>query len=71
MAIYTGVTLRYRGRLIDVGFRYGVYTGVSNIVGKPLNLTRKDVRKIQKLVRCKPTVQRQLAAQYEAINRFC
>jgi len=54
-----------------VGFRYGVYTGVSNIVGKPLNLTRKDVRKIQKLVRCKPTVQRQLAAQYEAINRFC
>ena len=71
MAIYTGATLRYRGRLIDVRFRYGVYNGVSITVGKPLNFTRRDIRKIQKLVRCKPTVQQQLDAQYEAIDRFC
>ncbi len=71
MAVYTVARLRYRGRLMEAVFRYGVYNGIKSIVGKSLNLTGKDVRKIQKLVRRKSTVQRQLDAQHEAIYETC
>lgn len=63
MACYCGVEVRYRGRLISVGFRYCIYNGADVKKGKSLDFPspyacnysewrkNKDLRKIFRLLR--------------------
>ncbi len=49
MAWYTSVNLRYRGRLVEVGTRYGEFTGARVVAGKHFRLEEKDLKRIYKL----------------------
>ncbi len=66
MAWYTTHLLRYRGRLVSVGTRYGRYNGASVVHGKPLDLSydsvSKDKQRLVKLFRRSRSVQQEIQA---------
>lgn len=51
MAWYCVENVRYRGRAVQVMFRYDSFMSASVEEGKPLKLTPRDVRKIKRLLR--------------------
>jgi len=53
MAWYCAETLWYRGRRVSVMFRYDCFHGARVVEGKTLRLTRRDIRRIKRLLRRK------------------
>ena len=51
MAWYCGEEVRYRGRLVYVSFRRDSYQGARVVKGKPLVFSRRDERKIKRILR--------------------
>ncbi|MBI2056369.1 MAG: hypothetical protein HYT37_03225 [Candidatus Sungbacteria bacterium] len=51
MAWYCGESVWYRGRKISVSFRYDCYQDMAVARGKPLKLTKRDERKVKRLLR--------------------
>jgi hypothetical protein len=70
MAWYTSTILRYRGRLISVTERYGVFMSAHVIKGKPLCLKDEDLLRIEKLS-SRGEARKDLDTQAEAICDPC
>ncbi len=72
MAWYTAHHLRCRGRLVEVGSRYGVYNGAMVVKGKPLDLSddSRDTLRLQKLFIRSEKVKREIGEFIEAMNRL-
>lgn len=51
MAYYCTEHVRYRGRHVRVSFRYCAYMGMRVVQGKPLELSKRDEKKIKRLLR--------------------
>lgn len=51
MATYCNETVQYRGRLVEVSFRYECYNGMYVAKGKPLEFTSRDRRKVLQILR--------------------
>lgn len=64
MAWYTGCTVRYKGSLIYVNLRYGVYMSERVISGKRVVLGERN---FERLLKRKPHVRRDLENQVKAI----
>ena len=69
MAWYTKADLRYRGRLFEVTERYGVFMSVHMLKGKPLSLSEKDLKRIEKLS-LRGETRKNLDAQVRAISNL-
>ncbi|MFH1098623.1 MAG: hypothetical protein V1723_01740 [Candidatus Uhrbacteria bacterium] len=68
MAWYSGCSLHYHGRLVDVSLRYGCIDDpscVRVVRGKPLRITDRDVRRIDRLIARKPETRRALVGPYD------
>lgn len=64
MAWYSGCSLHYRGRRVDVRLRYGSIEDpryVRVVRGKPLRFSWRDVHRIQRLIARKPETRHALA----------
>lgn len=59
MAHYSNETVRYRGRIVEVWFRYGIPHETSVKKGKPLILSQRDHEKILRILRRRGKVDRQ------------
>lgn len=51
MAWYCAESVRYRGRVVQVMFRYDSYMSSAVVQGKPFRLTSRDVMRIKRLLR--------------------
>jgi len=51
MAWYCAESVRYRGRVVVVTFRYDRYQCAEVRLGRPLRLTYRDVMRIKRLLR--------------------
>ena len=51
MAWYCAESVRYRGRVVLVMFRYDSFMDANVESGKPLKLTPRDMRKIKRILR--------------------
>ncbi|MFZ2484333.1 MAG: hypothetical protein WAX80_03575 [Minisyncoccia bacterium] len=72
MAWYMNHHLRHRGRLVEVGSRYGHYNGATVVKGKPLNLAdeySRDSIRLKKLFRRSEQVKREIQEFVEAMDR--
>lgn len=68
MAWYSGCSLHYRGRLVDVSLRYGGIDDprcVRVVRGKPLRFTWRDVRRLDRLIARKPETRHALVGPYD------
>jgi len=70
MAWYTSTTLRYRGRLISVTERYGVFMSAHVLKGKPLRFNENNLKRIEKLS-SRGEARKNLDAQAEEICHPC
>jgi len=75
MAWYDVATIRYRGRLVEVTLRYGVYHAAHVIKGKPLDLpfadgfhnqphVRREILRIERLAKREVRTATQETDQY-------
>ena len=72
MAWYTSHLLRFRGRLVEVGSRYGRYNGAIVVKGKPLDLSRysRDEKRLAKLFCRSEKVEREIQEALEAMRNY-
>src|SRR5258708_4422637 len=71
MAWYTSHQIRFRGRLVKVGSRYGAYFSAVVEKGKPLDLSdeySRDVRRLRKLFGRNRGIQRDIQEFVEAMD---
>ena len=71
MAWYTSHTLRYRGRLMEVGSRYGCFNGAQVLRGKPLRIKEysRDWKRLEKLFVRTPRIRQEISNFLDALTR--
>jgi hypothetical protein len=65
MAWYGSVTVRYRGRLVEVGLRYAGYNGTRVLKGKTLDTNGYDGPDDRRIAKMLPRVRRRDPGPFE------
>jgi hypothetical protein len=72
MAWYTDHHLRYRGRLVKVGSRYGSFNGARVVKGKPLDLSEgsRDEWRVRKMFYRSERIQCEIRSFVDALSEM-